>query len=341
MKRGSVGNVTAQLRTWISLGVASVGTFVATASVVGASWPYPSSPAASTPSSTPTTFTASERVKIPDPDWLAADEQNVYVKLDSSHLLRLDPATGTTLGDTDIGGELCQGVGASFGSVWSCRGVDDGDIVVRIDPATDQVVTTIDVFKSRQQGNLAAGFGRVWVITADGTELVGIDPDTNRPDEPIPLGVVGADLAVGTDGIWVVSSRDNAVVRVDPESRRVTGRIAELTDLVAIVASADLDGVWAASADMLHRIDPETLTVTATVPVGPGSRGGVAANDGSVWIRGENQFLTRVDTATARAVELFAEPTTSAGSVLVAFGAVWATAYDDGLLIRHSLTGPR
>ena len=76
---------------------------------------------------------------------------------------------------------------------------------------------------------------------------------------------------------------------------------------------------------------------TLTVPVGPGPTGGITVNDGDVWIRREDQFLVRIDAATAEIVERYDEPVISAGSVLVAFGAVWATAYDDHLLIRHSL----
>jgi YVTN family beta-propeller protein len=290
-------------------------------------------PAASVPV---TTFTEAERIRITDPDWMAADDQHVYVKLDTGHVLRLDPQSGLTLGDTDIGGELCQGIGAAFGSVWSCRGLDDGDAIVRIDPATDQVVATIDVRKARMQGNLAGGFDRLWVLSADGAQLVGIDPATNEPDEPIDLGVVGADLSVGPDGVWVVSSRDRALVRVDPATRTVTGRIDGLPDPVAVNASA---GVWVASLDSLSRIDQGTLSVADTVPVGTGPTGGITVGEGDVWIRREDQFLVRVDAATGEVVERYDEPAISAGSVLVAFGSVWATAYDDGLLIRHELAG--
>ena len=97
------------------------------------------------------------------------------------------------------------------------------------------------------------------------------------------------------------------------------------------------DGVWVASVDSLSRIDGTTPTVAATVPVGPGPTGGITVSDGDVSIRREDPFLVRVDAATAEIVERYDESAINAGSVLVAFGAVWAAAYDDHLLIRHSL----
>jgi hypothetical protein len=63
------------------------------------------------------TFDDAERMEIQDPDWLAADEHFVYLKLDSHQVLRLDPVTGRTLGVTEVGGGLCQGIGASYGAV--------------------------------------------------------------------------------------------------------------------------------------------------------------------------------------------------------------------------------
>jgi hypothetical protein len=246
---------------------------------------------------------SSERFAILDPDWLAADDQFVYVKLDSGKVLRLDPATGETLGTTVIGGELCQGLGAAFGSVWSCRGLVDGDVIVRIDPSTDAVVATVDVTKARMQGNLVGGFDRLWILGANGTQLFPIDPATNTADPPIELGIAG--------------------------------RMDGLDDPYAIDVTAD--DVWIGMATSTVRVDATSLGIVATIPVGPGHDGSIDVDGTDLWIRNEHQLLVRVDTTTGAELERLSAPIASGGDVLVAAGAVWATAYDDTLLVRHAL----
>lgn len=64
------------------------------------------------------------------PDWLAADESFLYVKLDGGRVDRIDPATGTVVASAQISGEGglsgsgCQGIGVGFDSVWTCHGTD-------------------------------------------------------------------------------------------------------------------------------------------------------------------------------------------------------------------------
>lgn len=282
--------------------------------------PAPSEPAEAAP----------VRLDLPSPDWLAADDEFVYVKLDGGAVLRLDPETADTLGTTQIGGDLCQGLGVGFGAVWSCRGTD----IVRIDPSTDEVVATIPVGKAAEQGNLVAGFGRLWVLVGDGSELVGIDPATNLAGAPIPLGVRGTDVAVDDEHVWVTSGPDDVVVRVDPASGAVEGQVDGLSDPRVIDATAAL---WVGAAGSTVRIDPDTLRVTATVPHGPGREGAIAADDNDLWVRSADRFLVRVDATDATIVDEIVEDLDSGGDVLVAFGAVWATAYDDATLIRLPL----
>ncbi len=279
------------------------------------------------------TIEPSAKIELVNPDWLAADEQYVYTRLDSSEVVRLNPATGEVLGITDVGGLPCRGLGAAYGAVWSCVAQgDEPESIVRIDPATDQVIATIELGKSTFQGSLVGGFDRVWVLVADGSLLVGIDPITNAIDEPIDLGVIGYELAVGSDAVWVISNRDHAVVRVDPTSRTVTDRI-DVTEPVAIDASA---AVWVGTADSTVRIDPTSLGVTELpIPVGYG--GTVEVHEGDVWIRSAARFVERIDAATGEVVEQFDAGVASGGDLMIAFDAVWATAFDDYLLVRQPL----
>lgn len=288
-------------------------------------------PAAAVPTSAPDPEPL--RLELPSPDWLAADDEFVYVKLDGGRVLRLDPGTGETLGTTEIRGSLCQGLGVAFDAVWSCL---DGDLA-RIDPATDSVVATIPVGKAADQGNLVGRFGRLWVLVGDGSDLVAIDPETNEPGPAFPLGVRGTDLAVDDEHVWVVSGPDRTVVRVDPATGSVTGRVEGLVGPRTIVATAA--GVWVGSGDQTVRVDPATLEVVATVAAGPGAHGALAVDGDDLWVRSSETFLTRVDAADGSIRERLTEDVTSGGDVIIAFGAVWATAYDDAALLRIPVEG--
>jgi DNA-binding beta-propeller fold protein YncE len=286
----------------------------------------------------PSTTTTAAAVAVDDlvrteitggPDWLAADDEFVYVKRDSGAVDQVDPATGEVLATFEIGeNQLCQGIGAGFGSVWTCFGTD----VVRIDPATGEIVATIEAGKTAEQGHLGIGFDRVWVLQGDGSTLVGIDPTTNELGEPLPLEVRGADLIVDDAGIWVVSALEDALVQVDP-SGALLHRVDGLTEPRALSLG---DGVlWVADTVAVHDVDPATGTIRATYEGGIGRSGAVAADESGVWVR-RGAEVRHLDGATGSEDELLtldlAGP--SPGDMIVAFDAVWTAASEDAALFR-------
>lgn len=171
------------------------------------------------------------------------------------------------------------------------------------------------------------------VLVAGGSQLVGIDPVTDVPDEAIDLGLIGYDVAVGTNAVWVISNKDDAVVRIDPTSRKVTDRIDGVNEPVGIDADGD---VWIATVESTDRIDPTSLAMTVLpIPVGYG--GMVDAAGADLWVRSAERFLLRVDVVTGEIRGEFDAGVDSGGEVIVAFDAVWATAFDDALLVRLPL----
>ena len=264
------------------------------------------------------------------PDWLAVDGDDLYVRTDNGGVHRIDASTSKVVGSIDVEGETCQGLGAAFDSVWTCSDHD----VVRIDRSLDAITAQIPVDKVFEQGTLAGGFDRLWVLTGDGSRLVGIDPATNAPDPPIELGVRGSDLAVSDDGIWVSSYVSSAAAFVDPTTRTVTKRVEGLDDPTG-VAIADDGGVWFGGATTA-RVDPATATVVATIPVGPGPDGAIATEGNRLWIRSGVRFLEQFDAATGEAIGDWDVPNgvTSGGDVTFAGDAVWTSAYDDATVFR-------
>ena len=62
------------------------------------------------------------------------------------------------------------------------------------------------------------------------------------------------------------------------------------------------------------------------------------ATPDAVWVRASDDFLRKVDPATAEVTELLTRTGQNEGEALVAFGSIWATAYHDGVLYRISLS---
>ncbi len=275
-------------------------------------------------------------VRIPgDPDYLAADDEHVYVRgARAFHVL--DPETAEVLSFFEIDADPCNGVGAEAGTVWTCSGTD----VVRVEAGSDEVQSRFPVTKASEQGHLVIGFGQVWVLLGDGSSLLGIDTDSNEPGEPIVLPVRGTDLAISADRIWVVSGLDNAVVEVDPSSGAVGRRIDGIPGARAAVAVPG--ALWVGGASASYRIDVATGAVTATVDGGVGYVGAITADDSSVWVRRGGVTLQRLDAATGALLEEISEPISDdvaggGGDALVAFGALWVTFFDDATLIRIPL----
>jgi streptogramin lyase len=129
------------------------------------------------------------------------------------------------------------------------------------------------------------GEGAVWVaVTGEpsgGGTVLRIDPRTDEVVAAIPVAAVpgwevgGAGLTIGAGSVWV------------------TGSVEDLAD-----PPIGTDAV-------LVRIDPATNEVAATIPLGDGSGGDVAVDEGGVWVvigGDERGQLVRVDPATNEVV---------------------------------------
>ena len=218
-------------------------------------------------------------------------------------------------------------------------------VIVRIEPITNDMLATFPVNKTYSQGELAVSGGNAWVLTGDGSSLLAIDIETNTPGQPITLPARGTDLAAGQSGIWVVSSIDHVVMHVDP----ATGVALNTTEVVGpIDVAVEDEEVWVVGSAETVRIDPSTGTIGLTVPVGGGTSGGIALTDDTVWVRNTETFLTRIDRATGDVIEddnnaVYAEIAgrlTSGGDIVVGFGSIWTSAYDDTKLFRISTGEP-
>jgi hypothetical protein len=292
--------------------------------------PPPASTAA-TETVVPTTSAEAQvrRVEIPgSPDWLAASDEGVWVKLDIGEVQLIDPDTATVEAEIAVASPdvaPCQGIGVGFGSVWSCSGSD----VVRVDLEAREVVSRLALNKVSSQGHLVAHADRLWVLTGTGDTLVGVDPTTEQVVTTIQLPWRASDLGAGAAGLWALGASDGRALRVDPDSGAVLVDVA-LPDPVAISVGSQ---VWVGAKQMTVQLDATTGAMLTRISMGVGQFGAVAADQSSVWVRNTTDFVTRFDATTGEPAETYESDVTSGGDMLLAFGSVWTSAFDDSAVI--------
>jgi DNA-binding beta-propeller fold protein YncE len=196
-------------------------------------------------------------------------------------------------------GSFPRDIAVGARAVWvSVNGFNAGEpethSVVRIDPATNEIVATIPV---GTVGNLAVGSDAVWTIdTVEGPQdtVVRIDPTTNQVVGTIPVGPYAFDVAVDSTGIWVTRDIDGRgqsgeVIRINSATNEIVARIPVEGRTRDVVVGEG--GVWVVDSTSTPRrgpslihIDPSTNEVVGTIP-GLASLN-VATGDGFVWIQG-------------------------------------------------------
>jgi streptogramin lyase len=169
--------------------------------------------------------------------------------------------------------------------------------VVRIDPATRQVVASVRVERPHA---LAFGEGSVWVLDFWSGRVIRIDPETMRPVAAIQLRLPFAaceacpdedayaflpiHVTVGEGAVWVSTAR-GAVARIDPRTNEVA-QVIELSPALTDDVAVGEGGVWVAEIPGVRQIDPATGDVQASLDLGINPIT-VQVVDGAVWVAGE------------------------------------------------------
>ena len=208
------------------------------------------------------------------------------------------PSAGTVTATIPVGGSI-QGVAASDHAVW----VLTDRRLLRVDPATNAIVTTIALPDSEwPEYKVAVGDGAVWVTVASPNtttnpeldSLLRIDPKTNSIAARIHVGHSPEGIAVTSDAIWTANHRSSwpsdaphpdgifEISQVDPatntETRRVQVERRVTTDDQAGFCCGPqgmteaAGSIWTTDpqydgAGLVIRVDPATGTVAATIPL--------------------------------------------------------------------------
>ncbi len=215
-----------------------------------------------------------------------------------------------------------------------------GNRVTRIDPATNRVVGSL-ISGRRGALGITVFDGYVWVANHNGDptgSVAKIDPAKMQVVDLIPVGdepdAGPTWIASGAGSIWVGVQNINAVVRINPSSDTIVATIPDKGACREIVA--DNRAVWVAGGCDLGpgvtRIDPATNAVTQVSDAG-GNSPAIALGGDSVWYATTDNFLGRINTTTHRVVGRLKLPG-PAWAATVAFGSVWVTDQEDGLLFK-------
>ena len=221
---------------------------------------------------------------------LAGDGDGLWITdWDAATVLRFDPTTLLTTGSIDVGTKP-KGVLITSAAVWI--GNTRGGSVQRIDPTTNEIVSTISLGPTGPSGPnwLASGFGSIWAGVPNIGSVFRINATTNAIEAEIPVVSPASPcggLATTSTAVWITScDGSNYVTQIDPATNTVVGTI----DLggngyvFAVVA----DRPWISPTEgQIVRLDPVSHAVDRVIAPGPGfaSGGGdVAVADGSMWV---------------------------------------------------------
>jgi streptogramin lyase len=269
--------------------------------------------------------------------WVLSHRYQVISIIDA----RTDRRTGTIGG---FGGrQTAQSAGYSvvdrYGSVWVAG---RNNTVIRINPATHAIERTIPIPGGPTL--LAAGFGRIWVLSHDAKRLWVIYPGDNdvRLVGNANIKPATAALAVGAGAVWVGNYFAGTVTRVDP----TTGKSHDIyVGLNPTGIGVGFGSVWVSnnggkmpgptgrpSATVLHQtvtqINPVTGRVVAIIPVGNVNQAyasDIAPADGSMWVTCPNsRYVARIDPHSARVIDKVTVPFYPV-DLTAAYGQVWVT----------------
>lgn len=244
------------------------------------------------------------------PDRVVVGAGAVWVG-DGGQISRIDPTTDRF--ERVPGAATPIAVGA--GALWA-RAFDRVHTIVRIDPATNRVVATIEL--GVDPGTIAVDGSAVWVADPAGT-VVRIDATSNTVRARIWIGSLTFGIAAAPDGVWVsgrsFDDRHAMLWRVDPATNTVVATISTPVNCGTLAVDSGVTWVECITA---RRIDASRDVLVSTRA---GALVGLAAADGAAWALDQGAALARISSVddTVRAI---AAPAGSEG-VAVGYGAVW------------------
>lgn len=276
--------------------------------------------------------------------WILAPDGPLGAGGQGALIYRLDAATGRQQDRIPLGGRLCQGIEAGFGSLWACT--DRG--LVRIDAATNGVSARARFTTAQVFARPVITEDRVWMLAGNvfADQLVEIDPATNEVVATHPLDHTAAGLTAADGALYATVPAEGLVLRIDPASGEVTVHAEGLPGPWTIAHGAG--SLWvglyaeqggdiaAAGEPTVARLSPADGSVEAEISTGTTTmfEGDIWAGDDAVWVRNPaDPFLVRIDPTTNQVVAAIGG-FHAGGSLTVVDGIIWTTSIQFGTAWR-------
>jgi len=215
---------------------------------------------------TPLTRRQIGRITIDNADGLVAALGFIWVKTDDGRLVKVDPRTNRIVGQRKLdtatdSSRYCQGIGTDGKSVWACATTDTATDVVQVDPTSLAPVQRVRVNKVFNQLRLPFAGDKLWVLGADGSSLIGVDPATAAvTSRKLPVRCL---QLFGSDGMLLATCRiDNLLLRIEPASGTVSARRSIASPGFAVTSGTD---TWVDTSEGVQRLD-SALRTTAVYP---------------------------------------------------------------------------
>lgn len=234
----------------------------------------------------PETRKVARVIGVASPVDLAVGADAIWVAggIDGS-VSRIDPESNDVVAEIDLRGpdptapRTVQGVAAGEGSAWACVGRK----LVRIDPATNTMVESVDVGAAALAA--AVGHGSVWGVTA-AERLLRIEPTSLAVTARTPVGFP-LDAEAADDGVVVLVRRPDFsgvdLWLVNPDSTRFTQTLA-IEGSVTGAGDVRGPGLWAVTVEgTATRVAPDSHEQQTPVSTGR-EPSGVAVGAGAVWV---------------------------------------------------------
>jgi hypothetical protein len=277
-------------------------------------------------------------------DWLAAGRGGIWLS-GQQQIYRFDPRTGRRTATIPVPEGPCQASEVGAGAVWTAT--CDAPGLTRIDTSRNQVARHVALPVSLDyngEGSIGVGAGAVWLVT-DGPDcttcrLSRVDAATMVQTAAIPVPVGAATVRVGAGSVWVANPVEDVVQQIDPASMRITRTVK--TGPGPRFFDVGEGAAWTLNQvdGTVTRIDAATGRTTRIATGVRGEGGDLTVGGGSVWARGADRLLVRIDPKRRRVVARYGPPSGS-GSVTVGGGAVWISAHDVNTVWRLPLRAAR
>lgn len=202
-----------------------------------------------------------------------------------------------------------QADGLDKGKAASKAGPQEEKVLLKVDPDTREVRSTIDELDFRTI--LEVGAGAVWLAGSEEGSVTRVDPET-EVTRTVDIGGSPTGIVATEDGVWVSvydDTQSGRVVRIDPATNAIVAEIETPGIAESPVVDEESGDIWVVTLDQtqgridyennqLVRINSATNDVSERFKVEGGVTSIAAAGSGTVWVNtgtGSRQAIAKVN----------------------------------------------